>query len=287
MEPTNVVEVDVEAWRTEVDTWHAGRIERLRNPEGWLSLVGLAWIDEGTGRVGSAADAEILLPAPAAPHLGTMTLAGGVVTFAPASDSEVLVDGARLAAPIELAVDTAATPTKLEIGSLRVTLLERSGKFALRVKDTTAPLLSSFTGIDRFPVVPEWRIVARFEPYDPPKMLPVPTAIGTIEDTPSPGAVVFERGGSTYRLDVQSAEPDGSLFVVFGDPTNGKTTYGGGRFVYTAPPAADGTVVLDFNRAYNPPCVFTPYATCPLPLADARFPFAIEAGEKTWGSAAH
>lgn len=273
-------------WEAGVDQWHARRIERLRAPDGWLSLVALEWIEEGENRIGSAIDAAVHLPEPAPPELGVMTLAGGVVTLVPAAGIAVSVDGVPLTGPTELGTDADDLPTVLEIGSLRATVLERSGRFALRVKDTKAPLIASFEGIERFPLDPAWRIVARFEPHPSPKVLEVPTVLGTVEETPSPGVVVFEHDGQTYRLDAQPGGDDGSLFLVFGDATNGKSTYGGGRFVYSEPPA-DGRVVVDFNRSYNPPCIFTPYATCPLPLPEAKFRFPIEAGEKTWGSAEH
>lgn len=289
--------VDETAWRAEVEEWHRGRIERLRLPDGWLSLVGLEWIEEGTNLVGSDPEAQIQLPANAPERVAVMTLevdpeAGSEpgaarVRLAPEAGVEVRIAGEAITGEVDLVTDANGSPSEIEIGTLRATVIERGDRFALRIKDTAAPLLESFAGIERFPLDASWRIVARFEPYDPPKMLAVSTALGTVEDVPSPGAVVFERDGQQVRIDAQPGGSDGSLFLVFGDTTNGKTTYGGGRFVYSAPPAADGTVVVDFNRAYNPPCVFTPYSTCPLPLPEAKLGFAIEVGEKTWGGAEH
>ncbi len=280
---------DEAVWQDGVEQWHRGRIERLRQPDGWLSLVGLEWIEPGDNVVGAGPEASIQLPDGTAPdRVGVLTLTPasdaqpGSVRFVPDPTAEVLIGGVAVTEPVEVIADNPGPATVLSIGTLRATVLDRGGQFAVRLKDTAAPLLSSFEGIDRFPLDPSWRIEARFERYDPPKSLPVPTVLGTVEDTPSPGAVVFERDGQTIRIDAQPGGEDGSLFLVFGDTTNGKTTYGGGRFVYTEPPVGD-TVVVDFNRSYNPPCVFTPYATCPLPLPEARFKLAIEAGEKVWG----
>lgn len=280
---------DQAAWQDGVEEWHRGRIERLRQPDGWLSLVGLEWIEPGDNVVGAGSEASIHLPdGTAADRVGVLTLtlaseAGPAsIRFVADPASEVTIADVAVNAPVELVADIPGPATVLSIGTLRATVIDRGGQYALRVKDTAAPLLSSFEGIERFPLDSSWRIDARFERYDPPKMLPVPTVLGTVEDTPSPGAVIFERDGQTIRVDAQPGGDDGSLFLVFGDTTNGKTTYGGGRFVYTEPPVGE-TVVVDFNRSYNPPCVFTPYATCPLPLPEARFKLAIEAGEKVWG----
>jgi uncharacterized protein (DUF1684 family) len=281
--------VDEAAWRAGVEEWHEGRIGRLRQPDGWLSLVGLEWLEPGDNIVGAGPDAAVHLPEGTAPdRVGVLTLtpaSGGQpasIRFAPDPAAEVAIGDAAVTEPVEVVADLPGPATVLSIGTLRATVIDRGGQFAVRLKDTAAPLLSSFEGIERFPLDPSWRIEARFERYDPPKLLPVPTVLGTVEDTPSPGAVVFERDGQTIRIDAQPGGDDGSLFLVFGDTTNGKTTYGGGRFVYSEPPVGD-TVVVDFNRSYNPPCVFTPYATCPLPLPEARFKLAIEAGEKVWG----
>jgi uncharacterized protein (DUF1684 family) len=169
----------------------------------------------------------------------------------------------------------------LQIGSVRFHVLWREGRLALRVKDSNSPARQAFTEIERFPVDLRWRLEARFEPYEPERSVPVPTVLGYDEVYRVPGALAFDVDGGTHRLEAFLEQGSTDLFIVFGDRTNGTETYGGGRFVYTPPPR-DGAVVLDFNRAYNPPCVFTPHATCALPLPENRLSIRVEAGERRY-----
>ena len=136
--------------------------------------------------------------------------------------------------------------------------------------------------MDRFPVAARWRLEARYEPHDSPQMLAVPTVVGTVTEQPSPGVLVFEVAGAEYRLAPMADPGDENWFVVFGDATSGRETYGGGRFLWVDRPNADGVAVVDFNRAFNPPCAFTPFATCPLPPAQNRLSLAVTAGEKQY-----
>ncbi len=182
---------------------------------------------------------------------------------------------------LQLADDQHGEPTLLELGALRSCIIERGDRLALRTWDLDAPQRRTFDGIDHWPVGPSWRVEARFERVAD-RTLPVPDVIGTTEQKPSPGDVVFERAGATFRLQALDGGERGELWLVFGDATNGSDTYGGGRFLYTEAPDADGRVVVDFNRAYNPPCVFTPYATCPLPWAENRLAIRVEAGERVY-----
>ncbi len=187
---------------------------------------------------------------------------------------------------IDLQIDASGKPTLLELGSLNFHLIKRGDRLGVRIKDKQNPLRASFKGLDIYPIRPEWRIVARFEPYKD-KKIPIANILGLVEDNPSPGAVVFEWQGKTYRIDALKGSPEGGLFLLFGDKTNGKETYGAGRFLDTDPPK-DGKVVVDFNTAYNPPCAFTAFATCPLPPAQNKLAVAIEAGEKDFkGGPAH
>jgi uncharacterized protein (DUF1684 family) len=186
---------------------------------------------------------------------------------------------------VELASDLEDEPTVLELGSLRFHLIDRAGRLGIRVKDTESPALAAFVGMDYFPVDPSWRIVASFEAFDQPKTIEVPNVLGSSFAEPAPGIARFERDGRRWEL-TPVGEPGEPLFFVFGDATNGGETYGGGRFL-SAPPAANGTVILDFNKAFNPPCVFTPHATCPLPPPQNKLALAVQAGEKTWGAASH
>jgi uncharacterized protein (DUF1684 family) len=170
----------------------------------------------------------------------------------------------------------------LELGPLLFHAIDRGGRLGVRLKDRESPLIGQFNGIDRFDADPAWRVEARFEPYDPPKTIAVPNIAGPPLEEPCPGRLVFEHSGASYSVE-PTGEPGHRLFIVFGDSTNGEATYGGGRFLYADWPAPGSeTVVLDFNQAYNPPCVFTPWATCPLPPPQNKLAMAVEAGEKTY-----
>lgn len=271
------------AYVAEVDAWHAQRIERLRSETGWLTLVGLLDLDTTrVNTVGSDSSATVRLPANAPASVGELVLADGRWTFTAAA--EVAVTNAdSTAAPVTtmvLATDRDGQPTTLACGTFLFFVIDRDGVFFLRVKDRDSAVRRGFTGIDRFPVDARWRVDARLEAG--PATITVPNALGRETDEPSPGILVFELDGHEYRLTPTGAPGEG-LFMVVGDATNNHGTYGGGRFLSADPPGADGTVVLDFNKAYNPPCVFTPYATCPLPGARNTLPIPIEAGEKVWG----
>ncbi|MGH2445124.1 MAG: DUF1684 domain-containing protein [Candidatus Limnocylindria bacterium] len=259
-------EAEVEAWRRE-------RYAALRRDIGWLTLAGLGWLKPGVNRVGADARNDVILPS--GPALaGVVTISDGVATV----DGQFVhrdgpVDGLRLV------TDHDGEPTMLELGSLRMCVIERGGRLALRTWDLESSARAQFDGIEHWPVDPAWRLAGRFEPVAD-RILPVPDVLGMVEDEPSPGDVVFEADGVTHRLQALIGGDGGELWLVFGDLTNGDASYGGGRFLYTGAPDADGGVVVDFNRAYNPPCVFSPYATCPLPWPANRLPLHIPAGER-------
>jgi uncharacterized protein (DUF1684 family) len=265
----------------EVDAWHAGRIERLRQPGGWLSLVGLISLPEGRSSFGTGEDMDLRLDAPGPGHIGDVVVDGTKVHFTAAA--HVTHDGDPVE-ELELAADVTGNPTILSSGSLSFYLILRHERPYFRVRDAEAPLLSEFEGIERWPVDEVWRIRARWVEYDEPQVRHFPDVLGVAEPAEVTGEARFTVGDTEYALFPNSVSDTG-MFFVFGDATNGLETYGGGRFLYTDPADEDGTIVLDFNRAYNPPCVFTPYATCPLP-ADGNFlDLEITAGEKMFGEA--
>jgi len=268
----------------EVKQWRRAREARLRQPDGWLSLAGLYWLEDGENTVGSAPTSDLVFPAEKAPlELGVMERHGDTVTFRPKPGVQVLADGKPVQGEITMVPDLSDTEegtTILQYGSLSFHVIVRGDRIGVRLKDSESPVLTSFKGIQSYPIDPKWRVVAHFEPYDPPKMLHIPTILGDVDEEPAPGALEFTIDGREFRLDV-TREDD--LFVVFGDLTNGRSTYGGGRFIHAPLPDENGDVVLDFNEAYNPPCVFTPYATCPLPTPGNKLPIAVTAGEKLYG----
>ncbi|MDQ7997805.1 MAG: DUF1684 domain-containing protein [Luteibacter sp.] len=270
-----------DAYTAAVEKVRASRLETLKAPAGWLSLIGLEWLQPGANRVGSAADNDIVLKAGPA-HLGVVTLDDtGNVTLEVARGSGVLVDG-REVQRATLVDDggNGGKATEVRFGSANFFVIARDGKKALRVKDEKAETRTHFVGLDYFPVDPSWRVEAEWVPFDPPHEIEIGSVLGTIDKEKVPGKAVFTRDGHTYELFPIQEEPD-SLFFVFADRTSGKETYGAARFLDT-PLAKDGKLVLDFNEARNPPCAFTPYATCPLAPPENRLDVRVTAGEKKY-----
>jgi hypothetical protein len=272
---------DSSAHRREIEQWRARRLERLESPEGWLTLVGLSWLEPGKNAVGSDAGNRVVLPAgKAAPFVGTLDRAGDGVTFHAAPGAGVTSNGAPVTTLV-LRSDKDGEPTALSLGTLTFYLIARGDRLGVRVKDSESPARRGFHGLEYYAIDPKWRVEARFEPYSPPKKVAIPNILGSVDQEDCPGALAFEIDGKTYRLDPVIERGETDFFVIFGDRTNGTDTYGAGRFLYASPPVG-GKTVLDFNKAYNPPCVFTPYATCPLPPPENRLATRVEAGEKAY-----
>jgi uncharacterized protein len=271
---------DGSTYAKQIQTWRQHRLERLTAPTGWLSLIGLDWLKDGVNTLGSAKDSSIVLPkAPA--RLGTITLAGSKATIALDPGADATIDGKKKSGG-ELLDDTHEKATTVAFGSVSFYLVQRGDKFGLRIKDSDAETRKHFSGIDYFDIDPSWRIEAKWEAYDPPREVEEPNILGQVDKVIVPGVAVFQHAGKTYRVEPVIETPgDKELFLVFADKTSGKETYGAARFVYTSEPK-DGKVILDFNQAYNPPCAFTPYATCPLPTKQNRLDMRVTAGEKKY-----
>lgn len=267
-------------WKAELEAHRQTREQNLRKPSGWLSLVGLHWLEGERQRIGMAADNDIVLAAGPA-HLGIVRREQGQVWLEPAAEAGVRVDGQVLQAPIQLQPDISGQATEILFadGNSGLSLIQRADRQALRVRDANAATRLEFSGLDFYPPDPAWRISARFEPHPEGKTIEIANVINQLEASPNPGVLVFELEGRTHRLEALEGGDDGSLFVIFADRTAGRETYGGGRFL-SVPAPVQGRVVLDFNRAYNPPCAFTPYSTCPLPPPENRLNLPVRAGEK-------
>ena len=269
-------------YAAEIAAWRRKRLERLVSEDGWLSLTGLFWLQPGDNPVGSDPASAVVLPAGRAPaRVGVLRLRGASLSFEPEPGVPVAADRAPIAGVTLLQTDAAEAPTVLAVGTIGFHVLERGGRFAVRVRDRENPARRRLGPIETFPVDPAWRLDARFAPYDPPRTIPVTSILGTVEQERSPGAVVFSVAGRELSLDPILERGETDYWIILGDRTNGVDTYGGGRFVYVPPPV-EGRTVLDFNKAYNPPCVFTPYSTCPLPPPQNRLPIRVEAGEKAY-----
>lgn len=264
--------------------WHAARIEALRAPQGWLALAGLYWLQPGEYRLGADPGADIVFPAGAPAEVGVLALADGRVRLrlAPGVDAQIRGEPIRDVV-LRSDVDPAQPADRVELGD-RFTFLviARGDRLGLRLYDHEAEERREFTGIATFALDPAWSIRARFEPLATPRTLEHPTVLGTVQPAQVPGTAVFTVDGQEHRLTpILEHGPGGdSLLFVFSDRTSGRETYHGGRFLLAELPQ-DGAVLLDFNRAHNPPCAFTAYATCPVPLAENRLPFPVPAGEKT------
>lgn len=266
----------------QIAAWRAGRVERLTAPDGWLSLIGLHWLPEGKPQTlgngpGNDVDLEV-----GPPRLGTLIWTDGKARFEVDGKAAVSVDG-QSQKLIDLEPADPAHPVVVRFGSANFQLIERGGKHALRVKDAEASTRKGFTGITYFDIDPSWRIDARFEAYEKPRSIEVATVVGTLESYPNPGRIVFERDGKTHSIEALVEEGQEQYFLIIADRSSGKETYGMARYLY-AGPVVDGHIVVDFNRAYNPPCAFTAYATCPMPPEGNRLDLYVSAGEKTYAS---
>ncbi|HJR72060.1 MAG TPA: DUF1684 domain-containing protein [Luteimonas sp.] len=271
--------------------WRDQRRESLLKPDGWTSLIGLHWIEPGPHYFGSAADNGIRLAMGPA-HFGMIDLrSGGKIRFAPERDVALTLDDQPLKGATTLISDADGGengPSRLgfDEGKGLATVIKRGDRYALRVKHADAPTRTGFAGLQYWPADPSWRIEGKFVPHPPGKTIDIADIIGTLSPVPNPGAIEFQRDGKTYRLEALD-EGESELFVVFADRTNGHDSYGAGRFLYAPKPDAQNRVVLDFNRSYNPPCAFTPFATCPLPPPENRLDLAVLSGEKAYAKPAH
>lgn len=264
-----------------VRDWQAHRDAGLRSPDGWLTLVGLFWLKPGENSIGSAPSNDFVLPKGAPEHLGSLRPNGKTVTFTNLAESTVQVDGKPATAPMELSYDD-DHPDVVRAGSISFFVIRRGHRLGVRVKDSASPVLKNFHGMHFFPIDPELHFSdARFVPET--RKIPILNILGQTEPEESPGYVVFRYKGEEYRL--RPIYEGDTLFFLFKDPTNKSTTYQAGRMLNTPLPT-DGRVDLDFNRAYNPPCTFTPYATCPLPPKENALPFAVTAGEMRFAHSA-
>jgi len=265
----------------EIARFQGARRERVAGPEGWATVVGLAWLTDGSNPIGSEPSATALLPDGKAPaRFGTIDVEGGTATFRAAQPFD---HEGRTVSELPLMDDSSGRPTIVRLGEVSFFLIRREDRLAVRIRDAGSEARAAFHGLEYFPTDIRWRFPAQFEPFDPPRTLTLPTVLDTTETYDVPGALAFDLDGTTYRVEAYLEDPDSDLFVMFGDLTNGRETFGGGRYMYVKPPGPDGLVVLDFNKAYNPPCVFTAHATCALPPFENRLPIAIPAGEKRYG----
>jgi uncharacterized protein (DUF1684 family) len=269
--------LDLADFETGVLNWREERRAKLMAPTGYLTLAGLFWLESPSTSFGSAMDNDVHFPASAAPHIGEfqLTEAGVVMVVAPGIDVRVNDE------PVQtqlIADDTTEAPVMVTHGSLAWTVIQRDGRFAVRLRDLDNPVLDGFPALEYFPIDSEWRVEGTYLPYDEPQTVAVGTVIEGLGWNPeSPGVVRFEKDDEIFELEAYASGEN--LFFVFGDRTNGRETYPAGRFLYASLPEHGDQVVLDFNRSYSPPCAFNDFSTCPVAAPRNRLSTDVMAGE--------
>ena len=264
------------SYRDTIATFHEARIKEVAAEDGWLAVRGLFWLHEGANTAGSDPASEIRLPARTAKRIGTFTLANGQISFT-ADPAAAVTSGGKPVSSLTLGRGEDAS---IATSGVTLTAIRRGDKIGLRLRDPEDPNRTTFKGLTYFPLSSAYRVRATFTAYEKLKPVPVPNVLGQIVSMDSPGYVEFTIKGRTYRLEpVYETQRHEDLFFIFKDLTSRKETYEAGRFLHTPLPK-DGVVDLDFNRAYNPPCAFTEYATCPLPIKENQLNVRIPAGER-------
>jgi uncharacterized protein (DUF1684 family) len=276
-QPKEAVITDPIAYKASIQVWKEQRIERLKSKTGWLNLAGLLWLEEGKNTFGSDSSNHVVFPEKAAPFCGTLVLENGEVTLK-ASESSGITHEGQPVTTLELKDDHADNRTNLEQGELAWYIVKRGERYGIRLRDYRHPNLDKLDSIPAYPVNTDYVVEAELHPFNEPRTMEVATPVaGFTEKYQCPGELHFSiRGKELILYPFKSGE---GYFLVIADQTTGLDTYGAGRFMYSAPDSL-GRIILDFNKAYNPPCAFTPYATCPMPPRENFLPVAIEAGEK-------
>ena len=276
----------------EIQQWRQERDESLRRADGWLTLVGLEWLKQGINRIGSGSDNDIKLTV-GPDYWGSIELDNRALTFVRAAGSDITIDGAGIdgagidgtgidgATPerVALVADDTGEPTMIRSGASGFYVIFRES-YALRVFDNQAQALANFKGVQNYDIQPNWRISGRFAPASDGQTIDIGNVLGQVSATPVYGVFEFERDGRQYQLIGLGEETSKNVWFIFSDRTSGKGTYGAGRFLYSEGLPENGRLVVDFNKAYNPPCAFNDYATCPLPPQENRLDLAVTAGEK-------
>jgi uncharacterized protein (DUF1684 family) len=277
--------IDTVVYRKEIEEWQRKRISNLKAENGWLNLVGLLWLKDGINTFGSDSKNDVVFPeGKIAPKAGYFLLKLNTVSVEASRDAKITFQGAPIKTFVMFHPDSSKMPM-LESGSLRWNVIKRENKLGIRLRDLSHPDVQNFKGIDRYPLDINWRLNATYEASSG-RAIDITNVLGQTTAQKCPGALVFKIGDVEYKLDVLEGGDD-EFFVIFGDPTNTKETYGAGRYIYVKHPDANGQIVLDFNKAYNPPCAFTAFATCPLPPKQNILPIEVRAGEKNYGDYEH
>jgi uncharacterized protein len=271
------------AYRASVEKWRAHREASLKSDDGWLTVAGLFWLHDGFNNFGTdALDDIVLPPGSAPPQAGTFEFRAGQTILHNNKSAPLIIqgksaDGAMLRADQDPKFDEKVD--QVTMGALTFYVHQSGDRYAIRMQDKNSALRQEFAGLRWFPIDSSYRVEARYVQYDKPKVVQIQNMMGDSGPDSIPGFVEFDLHGQTLRLDVDIDGPE--LSIVFRDLTSGKETYGAARFLVADAPK-DGKAVLDFNEAYNPPCAYNPYTTCPLPTPENRLRARIAAGEMTY-----
>lgn len=269
-----------DVYRAEIEKFRQEHEARLKSDNGWLTIAGLFFLSPGESTFGSDPLNDVVLPVPAPARAGIFEYRNGKVTVTAASGGSLIING-KPVATAELKSDGHGEPDRITIQDLVLWVHESGERRAIRLRDKSSRLRTEFTGTQWFPVSDAYRVEARFVPYDKPKALQIPNILGDVDIVHSPGLVTFSLRGQEFTMEPVAEDGDDELWFIFRDLTSGKDTYAAARFLYTPLPV-NGRLVLDFNKAENPPCAYNPYTTCPLPPEQNRLRVRIEAGEKIY-----
>jgi uncharacterized protein (DUF1684 family) len=265
-----------------INEWHQERIKELKQEDSWLSLAGLYPLHKGTQSLGADSSKDIVFPPKAPANLGRLTFQDSAFTLNAHPEATITYNGSPFT-ELTMKSDNQGEPTIVKHGSFLWYIIERRGNYYIRLKYSDHPNLTSFEGIESYPVSKKWRIKAEFKPFEEPRMLSIPDVMGEVYQDTLFGILEFQINDQDLTLaPLGNPQKDDEFFIIFGDKTNGESTYGGGRYLYTDIPNENGITFIDFNKAYNPPCVFTDFATCPLPPVQNRLPVKVTAGEKMY-----
>lgn len=276
--------VDSAAYAAETQEWRAKRLDAIAGPDGWSTLAGLFWLDSAHYVIGSdSTRSTIVLPKDHTPaQFAILTRMDSTYLFRAMNAVQVFIDSTRIDS-VTLGTDRQKEPVVLRAGSMTYRVIERGGQQLLRVKDSAYVLRRDFKGLEYFPLDTSMRVLAHLVPHATPRTLRILNVLGQAEEYRSPGMLEFAIGGTPYHLAASFEGNDTTqYFVIFRDATSKDLTYPAGRFMYATPVDSEGYTILDFNRAYNPPCAFTAFATCPLPPAENVLKLALTAGEKRY-----
>jgi uncharacterized protein (DUF1684 family) len=263
----------------EVRDWRERRHERLSSETGWLTLVGLEWLKGGENRIGRNPSSTVNIKG-GPDNWGTLYVEGDELRFVPSPGEGITVDGEEVS-EVQLLADTQGEPTVVRSGNLSFYVIYRES-YALRIKNAQAPALKNFVEVPNYDFQEDWKFEARFIPSPEGETIEIGNVLGQLSPSPVYGYAEFERDGKSYRLLGLGDENSESVWFLFADRTSGRETYGAGRFLYSDGMPENGKLVVDFNKAYNPPCAFSDYATCPLPPQQNRLNLAVTAGEKDY-----